>query len=297
MERVEPDLIDYLAVLWRWRWLVVIGAVVGVALAGIVTWGRPPTGQLVATIDGGSVTDGEVERLVAMINYGTFRDGQETLWPARRVGAEFRRPFVIRLTLDGGSPAVDVPILARTAERVVEALMRVLRVQQGYDEAGQQGYDEAELQSLRSEIARQESLKRVLEDRVQALRRTIDLLRKARSDALSRASDPSTALVLIHLLEAIETRESALAEAERQVATDIPQLLISLNSRAGIISRKLAAARQPRLVVDPETQPLSASRVKLNLAVGFVAGVLGSVLLALFAEYVGDRTRRARAAT
>src|SRR5262245_48283662 len=289
MERVEPDLIDYLAVLWRWRWLVVIGAVVGVALAGIVTWGRPPTGQLVATIDGGSVTDGEVERLVAMINYGTFRDGQETLWPARRVGAEFRRPFVIRLTLDGGSPAVDVPILARTAERVVEELMRVLRVQQGYDEA--------ELQSLRSEIARQESLKRVLEDRVQALRRTIDLLRKARSDALSRASDPSTALVLIHLLEAIETRESALAEAERQVATDIPELLKSLNSRAGIISRKLAAARQPRLVVDPETQPLAASRVKLNLAVGFVAGVLGSVLLALFAEYVGDRTRRARAAT
>ena len=284
MEQQEPELIDYLAALWRWKWLIVIGVVAGLLGAGLVTWGRPPTQRLVATIDGGDVSEQELERLVVQINYGTFREGQEELWPARRIGAEIRRPFVIQLSLDGGSPAVDAPILARTAGRVVAELTRLLSVHQEQDEA--------ELRAIRAQIARRESVKSLREARVQTLRRSVDRLRKAQADLSSRVSDPGATVVVIHLLDDIEAKEAMLAEVEGELAIDIPERLLELGRQAEVITRRLAAVRQPRLAAAPESVQAARSRPKLNLALGLTAGLLGSVLLALLLEYLRVSRKR-----
>jgi uncharacterized protein involved in exopolysaccharide biosynthesis len=285
MEQHEPELIDYLAVLWRWRWLVMIGTLAGVLVAGIVTWSRPPTYRVVATIEGGDVAEQEVERLVTRLNLGSFRDVQEGTGPAPRVVGEYRRPLVIQLSLDTDSPAAAARILERTAGRAIDELTRLLSIQQEKDEA--------ELGTIRSEVARQESIRRVRERRAEALRRSVERLQKARVDASGRVSDAGTALVFIRLSDDIDAKELMLAEVERELTTDIPRKLEDLSRQGEAVTRRMAAVRRPRLAVVPEgSQPPIRPRPKLNLAIGLTGGLLGSMLLALFLEYVRASRRR-----
>ena len=283
MEQPEPELIDYLAVLWRWRWLVVAGTAAGLLLAGLVTWTQSPTYRLVATIEGGDVIEPELERLVTRLNLGSFADAPEGM--GTRVAAEYRKPLVIQLSVETSSPQVTIPTLERTAGRAVEELTRILRAQQEKDEA--------ELGNIRSEIGRQEALKRFSERRVEALRRSLDRLQKLRADASNRPNDAATTLLFIRLSEEIENKESTLASLEQDLAVEIPRKLGDWSRQAEVVTRRMAAVRRPRLAVGPESSPPPIRpRPKLNLAVGLAGGFLGSVLLALFAEYV--RASRAR---
>lgn len=61
MNEREPELIDYLAVLWRWKWLVVGGTLAGLLVAGLVTWQQPRIYRVVAVMETGDVSELEAE--------------------------------------------------------------------------------------------------------------------------------------------------------------------------------------------------------------------------------------------
>ena len=290
MDEREPELIDYLAVLWRRKWLVVGGTIAGLLVAGLVTWLQPRTYRVVATIETGDVSEPEAERLAMRLNIGSFEEaeqGAKTSVPGGgRLAAEYRKPLVIQLSLETTAPAAAAERVEQAAGRAIEELNRLLTVQHGETEAG--------LSGVRAEIERLQSVRTLRERRAEALRRSVERLQKARSDVSRRANDAATALVFARLSDEIDQREAALAEVELELTTDLPQKLQNLNRQTEVVTRKMAAIRRPRLVGRPEAPETPVRpRPKLNAAVGFAVGLLGSVLLALFAEYVRvSRDRR-----
>lgn len=289
MEQHEPELIDYLAVLWRWKWLVVGGTLAGLIVAGLVTSMQPRTYRVGATIETGDVSDPEVERLVTRLNLGAFRETEAGSGvPGRgggRLTAEYRKPLAMYLSLETESPSAGAGVVERTAGRVLEELNRVLSAQQEEAEAG--------LSGIRDEIERLQNWRRLRERRAEALRRSLERLQKARADAARRVDDAATALLFSRLSDEVDVKEYALAEVERDIATDLPRKLQEMSRQTEAVTRKMAAVRRSRLVAPPEIPDTPIRpRPTLNLTVGFAAGLLGSVLLALLAEYV--RVNRAR---
>ena len=289
MEEREPELIDYLAVLWRWKWLVVGGTLAGLLVAGLLTWLQPRTYRLGATIEMGDAGEREVERLVTRVNLGSFGEVSAGPGVPRREGgsvvAEYRKPLAVQLSLETEAPTGGVGILERMAERTLEELNRLVDTEREEVEAG--------LRGIRAEIERQESLRRLRERRAEALRRSVERLQKARGEVSRRVDDAATALVVVRLSDELDNKEQELAGVERELATDLPGKLQDLSRQAERVTRKMAALRRPRLVAAPET-PATPVRPRplLNGAVGVAVGLLGSVLLALFLEYV--RVSRAR---
>jgi uncharacterized protein involved in exopolysaccharide biosynthesis len=289
MEEREPELIDYLAVLWRWKWLVVGGTLAGLLVAGLLTWSQPRMYRVGATIETGDVVEPEVERLVTRLNLGSFAESDEgpkaSMQDRGRLVAEYRKPLVVQLSLETAAPAAGAERVERAAGRAIEELNRLLTVQNAETEAG--------LSGVRAEIERLQGVRTLRERRAEALRRSVERLQKVRADVSRRVDDAATALVFTRLSDEMGTQEYMLAEVERELTTDLPLKLQDLGRQAEAVTRKMAAIRRPRLVAPPEIPATPVRpRAKLNAAVGFAAGLLGSVLLALFAEYV--RVQRAR---
>jgi LPS O-antigen subunit length determinant protein (WzzB/FepE family) len=283
MDEREPELIDYLAVLWRWRGLVVGGTLAGLLAAGLVTWQQPRIYRVVATMETGDVSEQEAERLVTRLNVGGFAEPGEAPSAAAqgggRLSAEYRKPLVVQLSMETTTPAAAAGRVERTAGRAIEELNRLVGVQHGETEAA--------LSIVQGEIEHLRGVKTMKERRAEALRRSVERLERARADASRRSDDAVMALVFIRLSDELDARQYSLAEVERELADDLPRKLQNLSRQAEVASRKVAAIRRPRLIAPPEIPATPVRpRPKLNMAVGFVAGLLGSVLLALFTEYM-----------
>ena len=260
MEEREVELIDYLVVLWRWKWLIVVGTVACLLAAVVATWTLAQLYRVSATIDTGDLSEErakDVERLVARLNAVGMAPEDRALMsqaaPAA-VTAEFKRPAIIELGLDTASPAGAGRALAGTANKMVDELNQLLEVQERQYTRARQRADE--------------------------LRRDLEQLRQARAVALRRAEDPAGALVFAHLVDAIMASERSLLELERQLLL-LPQ-----------------GGRRARLLIAPEVPRLSnRSRLRVYLAGTFVAGFMGSVMLAFFVDYVRQARRRRRGST
>jgi Chain length determinant protein len=295
MEQREPELIDYLAVLWRRRWLVVAGTLAGLLVAGLLTWLQPRIYRVVATIETGDVSDQEAERVAARLNLGSFMNSEEARRAAAQGGgrlvAEYRKPLMVQLSVETAAPLAAGEHVTRAAGWAVEELNRVL--------AAQFAETETNVSTARVEIERLQALRSLRERRADGLRRSLEHLQKARVDASRRVDDPVTALIVARLWDEISNKEYALVEVERELDAEFPRKIQELNRQIELATRKLAAIRRPRVVAPPEVPQIPVRpRPKLNAAVGFAVGLLGSVLLALFAEYVRvSRPRRVESTT
>jgi uncharacterized protein involved in exopolysaccharide biosynthesis len=210
---------------------------------------------------------------------------------AGRLVAEYRKPLVVQLSVETATPAAAAGRVERTAGRAIEELNRLVGVQ--HTEA------EATLSSVRAEIDDLQRLKTMKERRAEALRRSVERLERARADASRRSDDAVMALVFIHLSDELDARQSSLAEVERELTTDLPRTLQYLSRQAEVANQKVTAIRRPRLIAPPQIPETPVRpRPKFNAAVGLAVGLLGSVLLALFAEYVRvSRIRRIEGAS
>ena len=286
MEGGEVELIDYLNVLWRWKWLIAAGTLVCVIVAGLVSILLPKTYRIGIAIEAGDLSDEhgkDVERLVARLNAGSFLQDVVGLHQTGPIGlaAQFKKPLLIQLEMETRSPEEAVKVIDRVANKVVDELQRLLKAQQGKNET--------ELKSLREQIDQLRAERKRQEWRVQELRQSLENLRKVGSDILGRAGDPAWALVFMRLSDEIVTKEGNLAELERQLTVVLPARVGKLEGQADELAWKVAAVHPARLLRAPGNMRVSISpRLKLNLAVSAIAGFMGSVLLAFFVEYLQE---------
>jgi hypothetical protein len=154
---------------------------------------------------------------------------------------------------------------------------------------------EWETAELPEELGRAENSERTLNDQLAVL----GTARKALEDHAAPASPKALEVVreAVYRMVAPSTPEGTYMEtALRKLGAELPEKLRTLERQVDDLGRKAAAVRPARIVSAP-APPNAPVRphVKLNLAVGFAAGLLGSVVLALFVDYLrqaGPRRER-----
>jgi hypothetical protein len=280
----EFDLIDYVRVVWRWRWLILAGTIAGVLVAVLLTSLSSPTYRVAATIDAGDLKearDRDLERLVARLNAGLI---DEPAPAGERVGvtAQYRKPYTIELSAESPRPAGGVAAVERAAAAALADLSRLHEIQRI-----EEGVRESALQSRLEALRREQSFR---EDRLKILRRGLEHLEQARAAWARPPVDPAAALVYAQLSEQIATRASTVAQLEDQIRVQTPRELEDVR-RELKLAQLSAHVRPPRLAAGARAAA-TGRRPWLPLALGTVVGLAGSVLLAVACEYYARGTWR-----
>jgi uncharacterized protein involved in exopolysaccharide biosynthesis len=254
VSRRDAELLDHLAVLWRSKWLILLGTLSCLLGAAIVTWFLPATYQVRAILDTGELGEDrlkDVERLVARVSAGGYAGGRSdaTGRSPVLVSVQFRRPSVIELTVQAGVPGEAVATQRAIAGRLVADLSQLV-----------------ETEGRRYEMWRRQS---------RELQQLMERLGTARADAARRATDPAGVLVFVRLADQMVVAESRLADLEQklQAAPAVP--------RAARL-----VAEFPPVRVKP--------RPRVNLLIGLLVGLFASVVLAFLVEYVRQASIRLR---
>ena len=288
----EVELFDYLSVLWRWKWLIVLMTLASMLVAGLVTWRTPRTYRVTATIDTGDLSearDRDVERLVARVNAKASAPTAGAGNGARPapLTVQYRRPAVIELSSETRAPAEAVQTLQQAATGLVEDLNRLLALQRAEEEA--------KIRATQDQLEELEDMRPWQQRRVEDLRRSLDRLHAALAQASRRSEDPASSLVSIRLSEVIVALENDLAR-ERRRGNESPGKVEELKRRITALTQQTTALRPAQVAVAPEIPRIAIRpRPRLNLAVGFAAGLAGATLLAFLVEYLqraGVRPRR-----
>lgn len=272
------ELIDYLVVLWRWKVLIVVGTLACVAVVALASVLQPPrTSTATARIvlpDVGDQRGKDLERFVARITAG-YLTGE----PVAGLVVQHRRPLVLDLELPTDVPSEGAQKLGAVAERIVRELNDLVKLDVEDHEAMVAG---ARIQAERAMAEQQ-----FLEQRLPELRRSLDGLRRSRARAAQSDTSAVQALALAQLANEISRREAEIFDVERRVTLELPAQIKDLQRVAASLGRRgaritLAVLTGPPTVAQPSVVP----RLKRNMAVGLVTGLLGFVVLAFLVEYV-----------
>jgi hypothetical protein len=263
VEERPIELIDYLVVLWRWKWLIALGTAACLLVAGVVVWRIPKTYVVGATVDAGDLSDErakDVERVVSRLNTAGRFDlaGNPTHAGPVALTAEYRKPFAVVLRSETETPAAAVQAMERVAARLVADLGQMLKAQREEEdgklaairrrtEAVHREADSALAQlradvehraralrdriaAARAEIQRARQARDLLQRRADTLRRSLEDLGRARADAAGTASDPARVLVFTQLSNEIVAKENELTSLEQELSQQVPAQLQSLES-------------------------------------------------------------------
>lgn len=289
----DVELIDYLHVLWRWKWLIVVGTVACVLAAGLVTWRLPKTYSVRAAVDTGDLSEErvrDVERLVARLNAAGFREASESSVDGKLVvmAAEFKKPFVIELRAEGPSPGHTVTALEQAMTRVMQELDRLLKSQHEDNgakvEAVRAQVDAAQREAetlfaqLRTDFARRAKAARaelesvgiesrllpqetvLLQRRLGELRTGLNQLRAVRNEAARGAESAPGALVFSQLSRDIVLSETAVTRLEQELTVELPARMRPLRIREETLKDLVGALDAASRAVQGRT-PLNSRQV------------------------------------
>lgn len=268
VEEYEVELVDYLRVMWKGKWVIVACFVVALGVAAGVTWTRPPQysetvsyrfyerlssfvdAQELDLIDRGSATAaGRNEEEVALLLGAVQQADVSSLGSHLRLASE-RKGDSLQVTLSGaGDPESLLEALDRLNAAVTEYLSAQMRVEK-------------------------ERVSSELELRIARLDRQRDELRE-RMGAIESRDDP----LLPYLAEKVVEYEARLVEGE-----------------VGLESLRSAPVTDLFALEEVSRSPISQigpSR-RLNLAVGGVLGLFVGVLLVFFLHYLAGVKERER---
>lgn len=283
----EVELFDYLSVLWRWKWLIVLMTLASMLIAGLVTWRMPRTYRVTATIDTGDLSearDRNVERLVARVNAKASAQAEGGARPVPFT-VQFRRPALIELVSETQVPGEAMTNLQQAAAEIVGDLNRLLELQRVEEEA--------KIRAIQDQLDELEDVRQRRRQRVEELHRSLDRLHRALAEA-RRREDPPSSLVAIRLSEVIVALENELV-TERRKANESPAKVEELKRRIDWMTQQMASPHPAQLLSSPQVPSMPIRpRPRLNLAVSLTAGLLGSVMLVLVVDYVRRAGAQAR---
>ena len=269
MEEHEVDLIDYLNVVWKRKYLIIGGTLVAAATALVVSLSMPKTyevsrtlkiGKLPGGIYEGRVTEGKLietrDDVIARLNdHRILRTAVEKIHPGLTstemnslVSIDRKTNPNVHYTVQANDPEVGRQIADQLAEYIIKIHRPIfdigLQIVKSY---------EAELEAnIRSLGTENRNLKRILEKKVK---------------------QPDFDITAVVLLEA------NIGERERNLVAIRRELRMAYLSRVGSANTSVIAADiPPQHPVKP--------RVKLNVVLAGTLGLMGFTFVAFFMEYI-----------
>ena len=269
MEEHEVDLIDYLNVVWKRKYLIIGGTLVTAVAALVVSLAMPKTyevsrtlkiGRLPGSISSGRVTEGKLietqDDVIARLNdHRILRTAVEKIHPGLTstemnslVSIGRKTNPNVHYTVQANDPEVGRQIADQLAEYIIKVHRPIfdigLQIAKSYE-----AELEANIRSLKTE---NRNLKRILEKKVK---------------------QPDFDTIAVVLLEA------NIGERERNLAAIRRELRMAYLSRVGSANTSVIAAdAPPKHAVKP--------RVKLNVVLAGTLGLMGFTFIAFFLEYI-----------
>ena len=271
----EVELIDYLRVIWKWKWQIVLGTFACILAAGVISWILPPSYQTELILKIGQVgmvdVRGELQEIMvedannvkARLTSESFilsiiEKNQLELEPK---DLKAKAEVVSKEVRGGETNLVRFSIRARSPEEVVSLINSIA---EGIIARHRKKFNEA----MKINFLRQEELKEQIasiEEGIRELRESISHIQKS-----PRVDAPAVILL-----------QANLAGKE-----------MSLSGLKGMY-RKVQLANSPissenTEVSDPTIKPRGPVSPKklLNMTVAAVVGLMAAMMLAFFLEYL-----------
>ena len=271
----EVELIDYLRVIWKWKWQIVLGTFACILAAGVISWILPPSYQTELILKIGQVgmvdVRGELQEIMvedannvkARLTSESFilsiiEKNQLELEPK---DLKAKAEVVSKEVRGGETNLVRFSIRARSPEEVVSLINSIA---EGIIARHRKKFNEA----MKINFLRQEELKEQIasiEEGIRELRESISHIQKS-----PRVDAPAVILL-----------QANLAGKE-----------MSLSELKGMY-RKVQLANSPissenTKVCDPAIKPKHPVSPKklLNIIIAAVVGLMAALMLAFFLEYL-----------
>jgi len=324
MVQENTELIDYLGVLWKWKLLIVLIAVVCAVTSGVISFVLPKIYQSSAILEVGRVpryrgaSREQIEPIEDIESVSEVLESDEML-------SKIKEKFDVQTTLGGIRASLDVePILGKyIGSRLQARLIKItfedqdlqltvdvlntlsdslieqhLKEYQASIESLDEQIDNSQKKAriISSEIDLQNSYQKVVHEQIKVAEKAIAETRKELSQLSLKNISPLEVLFLRSTLRDLEGRiagfhqelknvELSIKEREKDVQ-DLRDEIVYLEHMRAVSEN--TEVRNKAIKPDTPIRP----RKKLNAIIGGVVGLVAAIVLAFFFEYL--QTMRVR---
>ena len=310
MVQENTELIDYLGVIWKWKLLIILIAVVCAITSGVVSFVLPKIYQSSAILEVGRVpryrgaSREQIEPIEDIESVSEVLESDEML-------SKIRGKFNLQATLGGIRARLDVePILGKYIGSRLEA--RLIKItfedrdpqltvdvlntfsdslmEQHLEEyqASIESLDE-EINNSQDEISLQNDYQKVVREQIKVAERAIAETKKELSQLSLKNISP---LEVLFLRSTLRDQEEIIADFHEEI-NDV-QLSIQHSKNKVVYLNNMRAVSENTKVRNKPIKPDGPVRPKkkLNAIIGGVVGLVAAIILAFFFEYLQTVRKR-----
>jgi len=314
----EIELMDLLIVLWRRKWLIIIGTLVCAITAGIVAFNMPKIYEVSSSIEIGKIDSGFVEEnsvISRKIKSISSREkiAQELSIPIEEIGGEdflkissesSKNFLIITTKIETDKPDQGIKILKMVNQDILKDH------QEKIEEAKKELADritlnqnkikdtETQIESLRKELSDKiainenlikikEEKRKTLENQLSDIQKEIVTLQQIRETISKGEIEKVDVVGMVAYFNDFQVRLNSLYYTQSQIVDQIPSQIQSYKEEIATLEGKLVKIKETKIIDSPHSSyyPVKPQKKKI-LAIAGIAGLLISVLLAFFLNYV-----------
>jgi len=304
MRQENTELIDYLGVIWKWKLLIILIAVVCAITSGVVSFVLPKIYQSSAILEVGRVpryrgasreqiepiedieSVSEVLESDEMLsNIKEKFDLQATLGGIRArldvepilgkyIGSKLQARL-IKITFEGRDPQLTVDVLNTFSDSLMEQHLKEYQ-------ASIESLDE-EINNSQEEITLQNDYQKVVREQIQVADKAIAETRKELSELSLKNISP---LEVLFLRSTLRDQEERIADFHRELK-DVELSMQHLKDKIVYLEHMRAVSENTKVRNKPikPDGPVRPKK-KLNAIIGGVIGLVAAIILAFFFEYL-----------
>lgn len=320
----EIELMDYLRVIWKWKYLIVAGTLICTVAAGVISYSMPKLyridmlvqpGILSMGVSGKNVYIDSAENIKAIIEARTF--DREILDRVKESNNSFPKSLKFKVNIPKKSDTIKISHETVDVDRGLQILANLGRaLSRSYSErvAYIQNEHEAEIDSIKAEVSYYEVKKRaseqnikIIQKRIEELTPQIDLVRKnttalirERDKLLSNNRNKDSMLSPVFYMNMIQHNISlensfrqeidncvTRKEDEKFELKELNRQLDQLREDIKGLEFRKNSVHNIEILQPPTASPHPIKpKMKLNVMLGTILGLFVMLFLAFFLEYI-----------
>jgi len=310
MVQENTELIDYLGVIWKWKLLIILIAVVCAVTSGVVSFVLPKIYQSSAILEVGRVpryrgaSREQIEPIEDIESVSEVLESDEMLskikekfnLPATLGGIRARldvEPILgkyigsrlearlIKITFEGPDPQLTVDVLNTLSDSLIEQHLEEYQ-------ASIESLDE-EINNSQDEISLQNDYQKVVREQIKVAERAIAETKKELSQLSLKNISP---LEVLFLRSTLRDQEEIIATFHEEI-NDVQLSIQHLKNKIVYLKNMRAVSENTKLRDKPiKPDGPVRPRKKLNAIIGGVVGLVAAIILAFFFEYLQTVRKR-----
>lgn len=320
----EIELMDYLRVIWKWKYLIMAGTLICTVAAGVISYSKTKVyridmlvqpGILSRGVSGKNVYIDSSENIKAIIEAGTF--DREILDHVKESNNSSPKSLKFKVNIPKNSDTIKISHETVDVDRGLQILANLGQaLSRSYSErvAYIQNEHEAEIDSIKAEVSYYEVKKRASEQNIKNIQKRIedltpqfDLVRKnttalirERDKLLSNSRNEDSMLspfVYMNMIQYNISLENSYRqeidncvtrqEDEKFELKELNRNLDQLLEKIKVLEFKKDSMQNIEILQPPTASPHPIKpKIKLNVMLGTILGLFVMLFLAFFLEYI-----------